>query len=352
MQDQSQTNKYGYMKNDLLSAAAVQARLGLDDTFSPLLLELEAEGAPQAPVQLPAMSEVEALFERLGIAPADAAEIIEHWPSPERTPELWWLLERCHQQLVARMDKPITTPRQSWRMLPESLGTAGRLFYVYVFLATLPAVQALHQERGIPAEVVQATLADLGEHLAIHRRIFGTAGLDVPEWFTLHFRGILYRLGRLHFERWRFSSKWPIYDRPNDPSWPTPGAPALSLHIPESGGSISPAALDEALGLARDFFARYFPEEDYHFARCSSWLLDPQLAEYLPATSNVVQFQQRFHLVPGIIASDDDDVMRFVFRRFKPDLNELPQRTTLERAVVAHLRTGKHWQGRAGWFAL
>jgi hypothetical protein len=33
-------------------------------------------------------------------------------------------------------------------------------------------------------------------------------------------------------------------------------------------------------------------------------------------------------------------------------LDELPQDTTLQRAVVTHLRNGKRWQVRSGWIDL
>ncbi len=45
----------------------------------------------------------------------------------------------------------------------------------------------------------------------------------------------------------------------------------------------------------------------------------------------------------------DADVLRFVFHRIAPSVDDLPQRTTLERAIVAHLRAGKHWLDRTGW---
>ena len=44
--------------------------------------------------------------------------------------------------------------------------------------------------------------------------------------------------------------------------------------------------------------------------------------------------------------------MRFVFHRIAPGIDELPQRTTLERAIVAHLRAGKHWRNRTGWLRI
>jgi len=46
--------------------------------------------------------------------------------------------------------------------------------------------------------------------------------------------------------------------------------------------------------------------------------------------------------------------LKFVFDRpptpLRPgDLDALPQRTSLQRALVAHLRSGGHWWTRVGW---
>ncbi len=338
---------------DDLHAAEVGTRLGLGDAFSPWLEEMESLSPPTVPARLPDAHNVSNLFARLNVEPSDAADILDAWPTPEQTPEGWWLLQRCHQQLIVQMGEPYSSPRLAWLPLPSHLGAFGRLFYMYVFLATLPAIRQWHHERGIADDVSWATLADLGEHIAIHRRIFGEASL-APDWLTLHFGGKIYRLGRLQFERWRLSPRWPIYsDGVSDTIpmlKPSPGALALSVHIPESGGALDPVACDESFARAREFFSHHFPEEPYNFARCSSWLLDPQFAAYLPPTSNIVRFQRRFQLIPG--GFDDEIVIKFVFRRIAPSLDELPQRTTLERAIVKHLRDGKRWQVRSGWLVL
>lgn len=338
-----------------LDATKVGTRLGLGDDFRPWLEELEQFGPPDSPVHLPEPNEIDDLFAHLGVSPIDAAAIIDNWPHPAQNPAGWWLLQRCYQQLVAMIGKPYDTPRLWWRTLPSQSGASGRLFYVYVFLAALPAIRQWHHEQGIPDAVSWATLADLGEQIAIYQRIFGVTGLDVPDWLTLHFTGSIFRLGRLQFERWRLSPRWSIYDNVDggdaEALKPRPASPALSVHIPESGGPLSPDACSESFARARTFFARHFPEETYHFARCSSWLLDPQLADYLPPTSNIIRFQRRFHLVPGG-TNDDESVLRFVFRRVGWSLAALPQRTTLERAVVSHLQAGKHWQFYSGWLVL
>lgn len=331
-----------------LDAVTVRARLGLSDDLIPWLEQLELIGPPTTPLPLPAVHEANDLFTRLDILPADAADIIDAWPAPDQSPEVWWLLERCHRLLVSLLGESYPSSYQRWPPLPPHLGAISRLFYVYMFLAALPTIRQWHHEHEIPDDISWATLADLGEHIAIHRRIFGTAGLDVPDWMTLHFQGALYRLGRLHFERRRPPSQWlnVITD-----DVPDPDAPVLALHIPEAGGPLEPGVCDESFALARDFFASHFLHEQYHIVWCTSWLLDPQLNEYLPPASNIIRFQRRFHLVPGG-SNGDEDVMRFVFRRVKPSLDELPQRTTLERASVGHLRAGRHWQRRSGWFAL
>jgi hypothetical protein len=128
------------------------------------------------------------------------------------------------------------------------------------------------------------------------------------------------------------------------------GDPCLGTHIPETG-PLTPEACDASFRRAREFFARHFPEESYPIATCGSWLLDPQLAEYLPATSNIMRFQRRFHLTP-VSWDADREIVEFVFRRSKPQLDELPQETTLQRAIVQHLRAGRHWFGRSGWLEL
>jgi hypothetical protein len=340
-----------------LTAAEVGKRLGLDKNgdFSAWLEELESIGPAPSPVSLPDRHEIDDLFARLGISIVDAAEIIAVWPRISQAPEWRWLLQHCHQQLMAQIGTPYSSPQLRWKPLPAHLGAFGRLFYVYVFFAALPAIRQWHHEHGIPDDVSWAILGDLGEHIAIYRRIFGVTGLDVPQWFTLHFSGKIYRLGRLQFERRQISFRLSIHSDNSvahaSSLMPHPGDPTLAVHIPESGGPFSPAACSASFERARSFFARYFPEEPYRFAICSSWLLDPQLADYLPPTSNIISFQRRFQLIPEG-TNDDQSVIRFVFRRTSPSLDELPQRTTLERAVVAHLRAGGHWQFRTGWFAL
>src|SRR5690606_36581012 len=120
-------------------------------------------------------------------------------------------------------------------------------------------------------------------------------------------------------------------------------------------GPLTPEAVDASLAKAREFFPRHFPDEHYTDFACGSWLLDPQLREYLPKDSNIVRFQERFELEPYEKVDGLDggvEVRRFVFRDLTTPLEELPRRTALQRAVIDNLMAGGHWQWRRGRFPI
>ena len=290
--------------------------------------------------QLPDRPYLPAIFERLAIDESDRHEVLAAWPSPETDPETWRSLRRAYHTLVADMGG--YAPLQLPGPVTEST-LLGRYFFVYVYLAALADVRRFHLQRGIPDDISWATLSDLGRNLKRDRLLLGDGGLRTSGWLTLHFRGSIYQLGRLQFNRVNIRAAH-VADAFRE------GEPTLGIHIPESG-PLTPEACDDSLAQARPFFSRHFPETPTRLAICTSWLLDPQLADYLAPDSNVVRFGRRFTLV-GEGSDGDADVLRFVFHRIGPGVDDLPQRTTLERAIVAHLRAGRHWRNRTGWVEL
>ncbi|MGW2688999.1 acyltransferase domain-containing protein [Streptomyces sp. NPDC001414] len=226
---------------------------------------------------------------------------------------------------------------------------------VHAFVAALPHARDRHRARGVPADVSRHTLADLGRTMALHRGRHGRGGLSAVQaaWLVRHFRGDLFQLGRLQYERARLGERTAraISVAPAGPAGSAaPGLPCLNLHIPDHRGPLTPAACDRSLALAREFFPRHFPEERYETATCHSWLLDPQLRRYLRADSNIVRFQDRFR--PGREDTEpvDTTVVQFVFGAPDLPVADLPRRTSVERAVGDHLRSGGHWYLGHGWF--
>jgi hypothetical protein len=287
--------------------------------------------------RLPDRTYLPGIFTRLAIRELDQDEILASWPSPEMDPKIWQSLELAYRTLLKDIGgfAVLDLPGPSVESTPM-----GRYFFVYVYLAALADVRRFHAKRGIADDISWATLADLGRNLKRDRLLFGDGGLRTSRWLTLHFRGSIYELGRLQFNRMNVPAAH-VADAFRE------GEPALGIHIPENG-PLTPDECDNSLAQAPRFFARYFPETPTRLGICTSWLLDPQLADYLTPDSNVMLFQRRFELV-GEGQDGDADILRFVFHRITPNTDDLPQRTTLERAIVEHLRAGKHWRSRTGW---
>jgi hypothetical protein len=345
-----------------LTAELVAERLGFaPGTFKRRHVdELELLGEPPAELCPEPLEpdQAAARLELLGIPEPDANDVLSTLPSPDRSPEWLWCLEREVYRLASTMGDP-DAPRGSW---PSFEGDAEPLEYrchfVHVALATLPFTLEYYAKLGVPDEIAIASLADVARHMEIHRRVHRSKGVDAAWWVTLCLRGEIQDLGSLQYNRFTLgvSDESPVWYPPAEAAELgagfEDGDPCLGIHIPD-GTQLGPEWVEESLVRAEGFFREYFPVTTRRLATCVSWLLDDQLAEYLPEQSNIVRFQRRFEIVPGGYEGDRD-VMQFVFRvNGRPaDLAVLSQRSTLERAAVAHLRAGRHWRVRTGWLDL
>ena len=199
-----------------------------------------------------------------------------------------------------------------------------------------------HREQGVDPPITAATLADVGRHFPLHRQTHGAFGLKTGWFVSWHLAGSLYQVGRLQFVL-----------RPPTPGEALPPGELQSLldvHIPPTG-PLPTAAVDAALGQAVEFFDSHFPDRPVRTALCSSWLLDPYLAEHLPDT-NVSRFQSRFTLYRESRPAQGD-VLYFVFRtRRATDLDRLPRETSLQRAVLDRIARGGTWRSYRGYLAL
>jgi hypothetical protein len=337
--------------------ATIACSLALGEDYRAWLEDLTAIGAPPDGVKLPRGDQAAALLTQLGLEEHDRAMVLSELPSASSQPELWWLLERAYRGVVLEIGQPDGGARRP-PALPTHLGAAGRLFWVFVYLAAVEEVRAWHRQRGISDAVSWDTLADLGRQMRVYRRRTQSVGLDTQWWLSLHFRGGLFALGRLQFNPFRLLTGpagpefW--YDAQTIESSLgdgfRQGDPVLGVHIPESG-PLNPSACDESLAAASEFFDRYLPEHSSRIAICTSWLLDDQLADYLDPDSNIVRFQRRFELVPGSRAADNSP-FHFVFGKSPQALSDIVPRTRLEHALVRHLAEGGHWRMRTGWLRL
>ncbi len=127
------------------------------------------------------------------------------------------------------------------------------------------------------------------------------------------------------------------------------GDDVIRLHIPPFG-KMTPEMIDKTIEATKEFAATYFPEFDYKGFACHSWLVDPQLDELLNPESNIVKFRQRFYSLTH--KSHGNDVFNFIFN--KPnmdfDIQDLPEDTSLHRALKNHYLNGKAIYELEGFF--
>lgn len=248
--------------------------------------------------------------------------------------------------LAAAVGRPSPPPA----LTPRPDGEPGAVAYLplLALARTLPTTLGWAERSRIPPAVVAATMGDVGRMLTRNRQWFGTPGLgdELAGWLTRHLVGSILEVGRLQHERSAAgvrTGEWLVADGAD---W-GPGETAVNLHIPESG-SLSPVAVEESLRAANTLLRKRFPDERLRVRFCVSWLLDPQLAEYLPESSNIVAFQRRFRIGPAKDDDGDASVRKFVFRNSAAPVAYLARDTALERAIVAHWSAGRHWRVHVG----
>src|SRR6266700_7155535 len=151
------------MKKETTVAHAAE-KLGLGDVHAVWLAKLEG-ARPSTDLLVPAPDALSALLTRLDVVSEDASEVLRTMPSPERDPELWWLLERSHNLFVSSLAGRDSQPnREPVPPLPEALG----LFSVHLILVSVTAIRQRQQEFGVPEDISWETLSWLGRAMAAY----------------------------------------------------------------------------------------------------------------------------------------------------------------------------------------
>ncbi|MGW7682410.1 acyltransferase domain-containing protein [Kribbella sp. NPDC054772] len=289
------------------------------------------------------------LMEYCGVDPADRKEMLAARPDPEREPDWWAITAALAGEIERDVDLPIPpTGFRGWPAVPRDASAVGLFAAAWALLASVPRLRELHARRGVPESVTRTSVSALGGLMGTHRHLCGRPGVGLMSMWTppLRFRGADYEFGRHAFTRTQLGMGDEVSGH------------VLSLHIPPTG-RLDAQASEESIATAVESFKRWYPEEPVSAFVCHSWLLDPQLAEYLRPESNIMRFQSRFDLLPYLPPDDpsegDRDLMRLGLQIAVPDhplteedLSAVPQETTLQRAFVEHLRAGRHWHHRTG----
>ncbi len=285
-------------------------------------------------------------------------------------------------------------------------GPNASMLYAFVVLSFVPDTFALHARRGIPEEITRDTLADIERWIHTEKERHGAFGFREVGWLCNHITGKLFALGRLQFLMEHFSfddiilhrrdgsvtvlapagMKYRadgLYDGTNgiidanarttvfresekafegNVILPTgritdtvavlpkneyrrvvsKGDNALSFHIPASG-PMDHGACGASFARANEFFPKYFPEYGSKAFFSTSWLYDGELEKVLPPAANIVKFLREFYLLPLEKANDDQMFERVFLKRYE-HIEEAPQTTSVQKAIVAHMKGGGYFR--------
>ncbi len=170
----------------------------------------------------------------------------------------------------------------------------------YLFMCQ--ALSEKYERMGIPNEVLMDTLSDMPVWLCTWSDIKGELYLGETHWLAKHLSMKLFKLGRLQFYMGKAKHAIPSKNiLKNDD--------VIEIHIPEG----SPLDVDEckkSVEMAKEFFAKYFPDYKYKGFTCHAWLLDRNLDKYLKTESNILKFQNMFTIVRE---EESDTILKRLF---------------------------------------
>ncbi|MFQ6042591.1 MAG: acyltransferase domain-containing protein [Candidatus Poribacteria bacterium] len=322
----------------------------------------------------------------------------------------------CHHRLFQARERRVEIHRLP--ILTAALGRDAGMFYVLILLAFTPQMQEVHHRRKIPADIVRDTVLNLKFCMEAedYSQEFGQWGISprILNWLMNHWRGELYRLGRLQFVPSRFHGKLRAFRH---------RAKGTVIALSEEGARYrSDGQVDGAGGVydAADAWTATLNITDTeiigypiapvgHAIRnqvrlpTAEWAQvlapgHPVLAIHIPAGSpmsfelcgeSVRQalefFPKHFPDKPFIaftchswildrqfekllpptsnlvrfqkemylfpVAGGNESVLRAVFGRKTKDISSAPRDTTMQRAFARHIETGGHFRG-GGCFLL
>ncbi|MBR4203974.1 MAG: DUF5596 domain-containing protein [Clostridia bacterium] len=217
--------------------------------------------------------------------------------------------------------------------LADELGAERDLTMLAVGLLLGLRAHALYRDRGMDDEVYYASMRELTVWSKTCMRERGHVGFYEWNWFINFLDASIVRLGRLEFHEVPFR-RGAIWTKAGVTV--KGGDKVINIHIPEDG-PLDPDAVTDALRRAY----RYFGRSGSAVFVCDSWLLWRGNYDFLPQTSRIRAFMDRFDIIFSEDVKNSHDLWRVFGHRDSYDPASLPRDTGLRRTMADHLaKTG------------
>ena len=216
--------------------------------------------------------------------------------------------------------------------LAETLGCSEYTMHFVFLLSLAEKLKPNYELLGIPEKVYYDTMDDMRCKLYECMECKGVPGTFVIDWYDRFFRLELAAYGRFQYE-----ARW--YD----------GKLAVNIHIPSSGIPITDEVRLASYKEAYEHLHYLFPDGKVLFM-CNSWLMFPDLKEFLPADMNIIKFQSDFRIVERHERDNFEDLWRIFGRYADLPYDKLPRDTKLRAAYADWLCSGHKGGDGVGLF--
>lgn len=277
-----------------------------------------------------------ALGDRLGF-PADATAALQGQARQLSAHPAFMAELAGWQEKMLEMPWPAAERRDavlaSWA---QELSLPAETLALLALLSACPGLQAAYARQGIPEELYWAGLSDFRSKLLECRELRGVNGTFVPGWFEGMFRLRRFALGRFQYATETLEKDYPLADGRVVPA----GSFKAACHIPSHGPGLSD---DVRLDSYRKAHAFFLPRlhQGLLLVSCSSWLLYPAQAQFLPGASHILRFMGDFTLISHTEQPGFPDGWRVFGKAWGTPYEDLPEDTALRRAY-------KQWLLKAG----
>ncbi|EJF8926796.1 DUF5596 domain-containing protein [Enterococcus faecium] len=211
---------------------------------------------------------------------------------------------------------------------------------IYLYAASQSWLK-IYQPLKIPRTVYLATMNAFTRFIHEHFQVTGRYHFDRGFWIWRYTSGLIFRIGELEYERTYFPK--------GHKELKLEGKQCLSLHIP-SDADLSRNKIRDSYESAIRFFELYFPDYHYQVMYTDTWLLSPNLIKWLKQDSKIRLFAADYSLLS--VDEQDDSGVPWIFGRVDANVQDYPEKTSLQRQAKQQLLAGAHIGSALGILSL
>lgn len=198
-----------------------------------------------------------------------------------------------------------------------------------VVIESLKYTKQKYDALGIDEKIFVDTMSDI----KIWCQENNNKGLENSNWLFNHINCELFKIGRLQFQLYKCNNptlkyKYLPFEK---------GDSLVYIHIP-TGEKLSLEECKKSIVESLSFFKRYFPDYNYRYYFCESWLIYENNKEFMKPDSNIVKFSQLFNIAYSVDV--DAQAIERIFKKRRLFKSNYPENTSLQKSAKEYIITG------------